>query len=67
MDLTIIQMPDFLIISATTLAADVTAALITVGLAFQLRRLARSARGMLILNRSLATILVSVGGWMALG
>lgn len=67
MDITFIALPDFAIVGAVTfLALAVGAGIIVLG-ASQLRRIARSARGMLILNRSLATILVSVGGWMAMG
>lgn len=66
MNLSSFQMPEFIIITAVTFAADAAAAIIAVGLAFQLRRLARSPRSMRIMNRSLATILVSGGGWLAL-
>jgi len=64
-NITAIKMPDFFIISATTFLAEATAALLVVALASQLRRLTRSPRSVMIMNRSLATILVLGGGWMA--
>ncbi|WP_298862218.1 LysE family translocator [uncultured Sulfitobacter sp.] len=66
MDITLIKMPDFLIISVTTFLSLFAGAVIIVAFAAPLRRLARSPRSMQILNRSLATLLVSVGGWLAL-
>jgi len=66
MDITEIAMPDFLIVSAVTFVALALASAIVVVFAAQLRRLAQSPRSMLIMNRSLAALLVSVGGWMAL-
>jgi len=66
MDITQIVMPEFLIIAATTFLAEATAAILIVGFAAQLRRIAKSPRATLILNRSLAAILVAVGGGMAL-
>ncbi|WP_420861280.1 LysE family translocator [Algirhabdus cladophorae] len=65
MDITAIKMPGFFIISATTFLAEATAALMIVGLAAQLRRLTRSPRSVMMMNRSLAAILVVGGGWMA--
>jgi threonine/homoserine/homoserine lactone efflux protein len=66
MDITVITMPDFLIVAVTTFLALATGAALIVCCAAQLRRIARSDRGMLILNKTLAVLLVSVGGWMAL-
>ena len=66
MDITIIEMPEYLIIALTTFLAFLTGAVLVVGFASQLRRLARSERSMLIMNRSLATVLVAAVGWMAL-
>lgn len=67
MDITIIKMPDFLIAAVTTFLALTFGAALIVGFAAQLRRIAKSPRATLIMNRSLATILVTVGGSMALG
>lgn len=66
MDITTVQMPDFLIITATTFLAEATAAALIVGLAAQLRRLTQTARAVLVMNRTLASVLVAGGGWMAL-
>lgn len=66
MDITTIVMPDYLIIVFTTFMAEATAAILIIGLAKQLRRLVRSPRSMQIMNRSLAALLMSVGGWMAI-
>jgi threonine/homoserine/homoserine lactone efflux protein len=66
MDITLIKMPDFLVISVVTFLALLFGAAIIVCFAAPLRRLARSPHSMQIMNRSLATLLVSVGGWMAL-
>ncbi len=65
MDITEIQLPDFAIVGVVTFLALATGASLIVVFAAQIKRLIRSARAVLILNRSLATILVSVGGWMA--
>lgn len=65
MDITLIEMPEFLIIAVTTFLALGFGAALIVGFASQLRRLAQSARSMQIMNRTLATILVGAGGWMA--
>lgn len=67
LDVTVIKMPDFLIAAATTFLALSFGTSLIVIFAAQLRRIARSARATLIMNRSLATILVVVGGGMALG
>ena len=66
MDIAAIQMPDFLILALTTFFAEAFAAIMIVAFAAQLRRLARSARSMLIMNRSLASVLVAGGSWMVL-
>lgn len=65
MDITAIQMPDFLIVALMTFfALSLGVALIVVGAA-QLRRIARCPRSTMILNRTLAVVLVTVGGGMA--
>lgn len=66
MDMTQIVMPDYLLITGTTFLAEATAAALMIGLAAQLRRLTRTARGAMILNRGLAATLLMGGGWMAL-
>jgi threonine/homoserine/homoserine lactone efflux protein len=66
LDITEIQMPGYLIIALATFAAEATAAVLVVCLAKQVTRLVRSQRSMMIMNRSLATLLVAGGGWMAL-
>ena len=65
MDITAIRLPDFAIVGAITFAALATGAFLIVIFAAQIKRLVRSARAVLILNRSLASVLVTVGGWMA--
>ncbi|MEP5153007.1 LysE family translocator [Planktotalea sp.] len=66
LDITVIKMPDYLIIAFVTFAAEAAAAVAVVCLASQLRRLTKSANSMAVMNRSLAVLLVSGGGWMAL-
>lgn len=66
MDLTQIVMPDYLLITATTFLAEATAAALIIGLAAQLRRLTRTARGTMIMNRGLSVVLLLGGGWMAM-
>ncbi|MFT5799490.1 MAG: threonine/homoserine/homoserine lactone efflux protein [Candidatus Azotimanducaceae bacterium] len=66
MDITVIRMPDFLIVAVITFLALACGAALIVGFAAQLRRIAKSPRATLIMNRSLATILVMVGGGMTL-
>jgi len=61
-----IQMPEFLIVALTTFSALVAGAGLIVVFAAQLRRLARSEHSMMIMNRSLASMLVFGGGWMVL-
>lgn len=64
-EISVIKMPELLIISFTTFAAEATAAGLIIALAAQINRLARSPRSMMILNRCLASILVLGGGGMA--
>lgn len=66
LDITTIRMPDYLIVAFTTFAAEAAAATLVICLAVQVRRLTKSARSMVIMNRSLAALLVSGGSWMAL-
>lgn len=66
MNIALIQMPEFLIIALSTFAALMFGAGLVVVFAAQLRRLARSARGTMIMNRTLASLLVVGGGWMVL-
>lgn len=66
MDITVIKMPDFLIVAVTTFLGLSFGAGLIVGFAAQLRRIAKSPRATLIMNRSLAAVLVTVGGGMAL-
>lgn len=66
MNIELIQMPEFLIIAVSTFAALMFGAGLVVVFAAQLRRLARSAKATMIMNRSLASLLVSGGGWMVL-
>lgn len=65
-NITLIEMPDFLLIALSTFAALATGAALIVGFAAQLTRLARSEKSMAIMNRTLASLLVFGGGWMAL-
>ncbi len=65
-DMTTIVMPDFLLVTGVTFLAEATAAALMIGLAAQLRRLVHSPRAVQIMNRSLATILVILGGGMAI-
>ena len=66
MDVASIEMPEFLIVALTTFAALGAGAGLIVAFAAQLRRLARSEHAMLVMNRSLASLLVFGGGWMVL-
>lgn len=67
MDIAVIKMPDFLIAATTTFLALTCGAGLIVVFAAQLRRIAKSPRATRIMNRSLATVLITVGGAMALG
>lgn len=60
-DITVIEIPEYLILVLTTFASEATATAIIVGLACQLRRLTGSVRSMRVMNRILASVLV-VGG-----
>jgi threonine/homoserine/homoserine lactone efflux protein len=66
MDIRLIEMPQFLIISLLTFAALVFGAGLIVGFSAQLRKLVRSEKSMKIANRILSSILMLAGGWMAL-
>jgi threonine/homoserine/homoserine lactone efflux protein len=66
MDITRIEIPEFLIIAVLTFTARMAGVALLVGLAAQLCRLARSPGAMRALNRSLAGLLALGGGWMAL-
>lgn len=66
LDITNITMPGFLIITAATFLAKATATALIVVMAAQLCRLTRTPRGLLVMNRTLAAILVGGGGFMAL-
>lgn len=66
MDITRIEMPEFLIIALLTFAALMAGVAVIIGFAAQLCRLARSPRGVMALNRWLAGLLAVGGGWMAL-
>ncbi len=65
-DMTTIVMPDLLLVTGVTFLAEATAAALMIGLAAQLRRLVHSPRAVQIMNRSLAAILVILGGGMAI-
>ncbi len=64
MDITVIKLPDFAIVGAVTFVALSIGAGLIILFAAQIRRLVRSARASLIMNRSLAGVLVTVGGLM---
>ncbi|MEL6573277.1 MAG: LysE family transporter [Pseudomonadota bacterium] len=66
MDVTTIEMPGFLIAALMTFLALAVGSALVVIFAAQLHRIARSPRSMMLLNRGLAVVLVSGGGWMAL-
>jgi len=65
MDITRIEMPEFLIIAVVTFSARMAGVALLIGLAAQLCRLARSPGAMVALNRGLAGLLALGGGWMA--
>lgn len=60
-----IQMPDFLIIAVSTFLALALGAGLIIGFAAQLRRLVQSPQYVTTINRSLSTLLVLGGGFMA--
>lgn len=66
LDITVIEMPDFLIAAVTTFLALIIGKALIIGFAAQLRRIARSEKATKIMNRGLAVVLVTVGGGMAL-
>lgn len=66
MNMSMLEMPDFLIIAVVTFLALLAGAGVIIGFAAQLRRLVRSPRYMVIVNRALASLLVVGGGWMAM-
>ena len=65
MDITTIQLPDFLIIAVVTFLALFGGAAVIIAFAAQISRIARSQRAMMVLNRGLACVLTVGGGWMA--
>lgn len=65
MDITTIELPEFLIVAMITFAALLAGAGLIIAFAAQISRLARSPRSMMILSRGLASILVFGGGWIA--
>jgi len=65
LDITVIEMPEFLIAAVTTFLAMGFAKVLIVGFAAQLRRIAKSPKGTMIMNRSLAVVLITVGGGMS--
>ena len=67
LDITVIEMPDFLIAAVTTFFALIIGKALIIGFAAQLRRIAKSPQATMVMNRSLAVVLVTVGGGMALG
>ena len=66
MDVTQIQMPDFLIVSVLTFMGLAVGSGLVVSFAAQISKMAKSERSMTIMNRSLAALLVAAGGFMAL-
>lgn len=64
MNITVIALPDFLIIALITFGSLAIAAALVVAFAAQLRRLTRTDSGQLYMNRGLSTLLVCGGGTM---
>lgn len=64
-DITAIEMRQFLLLSVITFVALVAGSVLIIAFAVKLSRLARAPRSMMILNRWLASILVIGGAWMA--
>lgn len=64
-EISVIELPQFLVISFTTFAAEATAAALVIGLAAQFRRLIQSEQSVQIFKRSLAGVLLLGGGWIA--
>lgn len=65
MDITTIEMPAFLIVAIITFLALFCGAALIIIFAAQIRKIARSESSMVKLNRVLAGILTTCGGWMA--
>lgn len=65
MDITAIELPQFLILAVITFATLLAGSGLIIAFAAQISRLAHSPSSMMILNRCLASILVLGGGWMA--
>lgn len=65
MDVTSIQMPDFLITALATFAALAVGAGLVIGFAAQLRRLVQSPQHVARMNQGLSSLLVVGGGCMA--
>lgn len=65
MDITTIQLPEFLFVGVITFTALFGGAVIIIMFAAQISRIARSQRSMMMLNRGLASVLTVGGGWMA--
>ena len=67
LDITTLQMPQFLFIATMTFLALAAGSMLIIIFAAQIGRLARTSNGARILNRSLAGVLTIAGGWMAFG
>ncbi|MEP1535390.1 MAG: LysE family transporter [Paracoccaceae bacterium] len=67
MDISQIVLPEFTILAALTFASFSIGSLIIIVFAVQIGRLIKSDRSMLMLNRSLASLLMVGGTWMAFG
>ena len=65
MDITTVEISEFLVIAVITLTALFGGSVIIITFAAQIRRIARSPRSMMLLNRGLAGVLTFGGGWMA--
>jgi threonine/homoserine/homoserine lactone efflux protein len=65
LNISTITLPSYLIVALVTFFAWAMIAALVIGLATQLRRLARSDHATTIMNRSLAFVLALGGGWMA--
>lgn len=65
MDITTIQMPDFLVIALTTFTSLLVGSSLIIGFASQLRQLVANPQYAMTLNRSLSGLLVVAGGYLA--
>lgn len=65
MDITSIQLPQFLVVGALTFLALFIGAGVIILFAAQISRIARSERSMATLNKALASVLVIGGSWIA--